>query len=187
MVAAIIYLIIVSLSCVGITRHLEKNLAWAEMSENIAVALDIDHQNYWKNRNTYPQAPINSCGTLVDASTYERVAWFRAGISLLHENPLGYGLLHHSFKALATMKWPNFINQSAACWAPPIALGWILRWALDFQRYCWCLYRYFPHGIAPCIMKAYGLRMHPGAFRFLPLHTSRLRPMKCMTQKFYFL
>jgi len=103
----LIGVIIFSLSYLGIEKHIEKNSAWPSMIANFKVGLDIDHQNHWKNRNAYPQ-PVNQYGTPVDASTYERTAWFVAGTRLLVENPLGYGLLHHSFGSLALAKWPDF-------------------------------------------------------------------------------
>jgi hypothetical protein len=94
-------------SYVGITKHLERNPAWLQLIANAKVGIDIDHQNYWKNRNVHPQ-PINEYGTGVDVSTYERTAWFTAGARLLRENPQGFGLMHHSFGWLALAKWPDF-------------------------------------------------------------------------------
>ena len=105
--ATIIGVIIFSLSYSGIEKHIEKNSAWSSMIANFKVGLDIDHQNFWKNGNVYPH-PVNQYGTPVDISTYERTAWFVAGTRLLVENPLGYGLLHHSFGSLALEKWPDF-------------------------------------------------------------------------------
>ena len=105
--ATLICALIFSLSYSGIAKHIEKHSAWPSMIANFKVGLDIDHQNYWKNRNIYPQ-PVNQYGAPVDISTYERTAWFVAGTRLLVENPLGYGLLHHSFGSLALAKWPDF-------------------------------------------------------------------------------
>ncbi len=94
-------------SYVGIQKHIERNSAWTQMIANFEVGLDIDHQNFWKNRNAYPQ-PTNALGALVDISTYERTAWFTAGARLLSENPQGFGLIHHSFGWLALAKWSDF-------------------------------------------------------------------------------
>jgi len=105
--AICIIAIISTLSYVGIKNHIERNSAWSSMIANIKIGVDIEHQNYWKNRYTHPQ-PLNQYGFPVDVSTYERVAWFTAGSRLLAENPMGYGLLHHSFGSLALAKWPDF-------------------------------------------------------------------------------
>ena len=99
--------IIASLSYQGIEHHIARNDAWRTMLADFQVGVDIYHQDYWKDRSTYAQ-PLNQHGMPVDISTYERTAWFTAGAQLLSENPLGYGLLHHSFGSLAVTKWPDF-------------------------------------------------------------------------------
>ena len=103
--------LILILSYAGIKNHVEKNDAWPSMIANIKIGADINHQNYWKNRDFYPK-PLNQNGDPVDISTYERTAWFFAGSRLLAENPIGYGLLHHSFGSLALTKWPDFYKPN---------------------------------------------------------------------------
>lgn len=103
--------VILSISLPGIEKHIERNSAWQNLVADAKIGLDIDHQNYWKNRNTYPQ-PSNELGRAVDISTYERVAWFKAGARLLAENPLGFGLAHHSFGWLAKKKWSDFYKPN---------------------------------------------------------------------------
>ena len=99
--------IIASFSFVGLQKHIGKNPAWAQMIADIKIGLDIQHQNWWKD-DKVGTAPLNSLGNPVDVSTYQRTAWFVAGAHLLAENPLGYGLVHHSFGALAKAKWNDF-------------------------------------------------------------------------------
>ncbi|QWD96898.1 O-antigen ligase family protein [Polynucleobacter sp. MG-6-Vaara-E2] len=91
----------------GIYTHISTNTAYPPLLLDAKIGADIDHQNHWKNRNTYP-IPINPLGNAVDSSTYERAAWFTAGTRLLTENPLGFGLIHHSFGWLALEKWSDF-------------------------------------------------------------------------------
>lgn len=91
----------------GLNQHVERTNSWLVMSDNIQIGMDIDHHDFWKNREAFPR-PINKQGMPVDISTYERTAWFTAGSRLLLENPLGYGLVHHSFGSLALAKWPDF-------------------------------------------------------------------------------
>jgi hypothetical protein len=43
----------------GVKLHLEKNPAWSQLIANAKVGIDIDHQQYWKNRNVYTTHPIN--------------------------------------------------------------------------------------------------------------------------------
>ena len=96
----------------GAKLHIDKNPAWSQMVANAKVGLDIDHQNHWKNRNTYSATPINENGIPVDISTYERTAWFTAGLKLLTELPQGFGLVHHSFGWMALEKWPDFYQPN---------------------------------------------------------------------------
>ena len=107
LMAALVSMGIVSVSYVGIEMHLERNKAWGALIANFKIGVDIDYQNYWRNGAAHP-VPINQYGEPVDVSTYERTAWFRVGLRLLKENPMGYGLLHHSFGSLALMKYPDF-------------------------------------------------------------------------------
>lgn len=92
----------------GVKLHLEKNPAWSQLIANAKVGIDIDHQQYWKNRNIYATHPINDNGIPVDISTYERTAWFTAGLRLLTDRPQGFGLVHHSFGWMALEKWSDF-------------------------------------------------------------------------------
>ena len=101
------FLLIVIVTSYGMHKHLERTNSWLALSDNMQIGMDIDHYDFWKNREAFPR-PVNSKGQLVDISTYERTAWFTAGTRLLKENPMGYGLTHHSFGTLALAKWPDF-------------------------------------------------------------------------------
>jgi len=103
----VIFLLIGIVAIYSFQKHLERTSAWLVLSDNIQIGMDIDHHDFWKNREVFPR-PTNASGQLVDISTYERTAWFTAGVRLLKENPLGYGLTHHSFGVLALAKWPDF-------------------------------------------------------------------------------
>ena len=95
----------------GLSKHLERTHSWMAMADNVQVGMDIDHNDFWKNREAFPR-PVNKQGQPVDISTYERTAWFTAGSRLLLENPQGYGLVHHSFGSLAFTKWPDFYKPN---------------------------------------------------------------------------
>jgi hypothetical protein len=110
-IAGLTLTVILSISLPGIQKHIERNSAWPNLIADARVGLDIDHHNYWKNRDIYP-FPINALGGRVDISTYERTAWFSAGARLLVENPMGFGLSHHSFGWLALNKWPDFYQPN---------------------------------------------------------------------------
>jgi len=102
-----ILILVLSFSYYGISKHIQQNSAWPKLMADVTVAVDIDHQQWWKDDKVCC-APINALSTPVDVSTYQRAAWFVAGARLLAENPQGYGLIHHSFGSLAAAKWPDF-------------------------------------------------------------------------------
>jgi hypothetical protein len=89
-----------------IIKHIDSNPAWSNLVANYKTSVKIGEHDNWKNKTS--PLPINGNGIAVDGSTYERVAWARAGLELLIENPLGYGLINHSFGALAIQKWSDF-------------------------------------------------------------------------------
>ncbi|WP_170211731.1 O-antigen ligase family protein [Rhodoferax bucti] len=88
------------------SKHIETNPAWSNLVSDYKISIQIDQHNNWKD-NTSP-FPNNENGTMVDVSTYQRVSWARAGLELLKDHPLGYGLIKHSFGALAIQKWSDF-------------------------------------------------------------------------------
>lgn len=98
---------LIGLFSVPIRNHIQSNSAWKMMLADAKVAIDINEHPHWKNRKIYP-IPLNEYGVPVNGSTYERLSWATAGIQLIKEYPLGYGLIHHSFGALAARKWSDF-------------------------------------------------------------------------------
>lgn len=110
--ATVIFVITIFSSLYGITKHVEQNTAWQNLLANIELGLDIDGEKFWRDREANTSSPLNKHGVPVDNSTYERVAWFTAGAKLLSENPLGYGLVRHSFGILALSKWPDFYKPA---------------------------------------------------------------------------
>lgn len=110
--AAAILVITIFSSLYGVTKHIEQNTAWQNILANIEVGIDIDGEKFWRDRDANSSSPLNKRGVSVDDSTYERVAWFSAGVRLLYENPLGFGLVRHSFGNLALSKWPEFYRPA---------------------------------------------------------------------------
>lgn len=99
--------ILITIITLGAREHINSNSAWPTLLSDVKASLDITRNENWKDYETY-QLPTNEYGTPVNGSTYQRIAWARAGIQLITENPQGYGLIHHSFGALAIEKWHNF-------------------------------------------------------------------------------
>lgn len=95
----------------SVQAHWQSNPAWSGMLENTQLCANIDGFDYWKDASRFP-IPMKKSGAPVDVSTCERVAWANAGLLLIKENPLGYGLINHSFGALAIGKWPDFMKPA---------------------------------------------------------------------------
>jgi hypothetical protein len=80
---------------------------------------DLDHWMHVGDK----WLPINENGIVASSSTYNRVAWLIAGLSLIPENFLGYGLIQNSFGQIAVEKWPGSnLHQTHSGWLD-LALG----------------------------------------------------------------
>lgn len=97
---------------------LKANPAWKMLVADTKVALQFNKIDNWKYQGQLGiPYPINEHGVAVNASNYDRATWLFAGIQLLPENPLGYGLMTLSFDHLTKAKWPNsFMSQTHSAW-----------------------------------------------------------------------
>ncbi len=69
---------------------------WKTFLETLPIALDTQNNKAWINREKYPFPKLKG-GKIVDPSNYERIAWFKEGVILLQENPLGVGFGRDAF------------------------------------------------------------------------------------------
>jgi len=104
---------------------LKANPAWKMLVADVKVAVQLDEIDNWKYQGQLGALyPINEHGLVVTPSNYDRATWLLAGIRLLPENPLGYGLMTLSFDHLTKAKWPNsFMSQTHSAWLD-FALGY---------------------------------------------------------------
>ena len=86
--------------------HIQKNDSWGALFADAKIALQTDQFQNWKYAGAQGY-PINEFGKMVSATNYERVAWFKVGVQLIPDNPLGYGLVEDSFKRMAKIHWPE--------------------------------------------------------------------------------
>ena len=99
--------------------HIKNNDSWSQFFYDFKVAADTRSNIEWmRSSSTYGgPLPKNELNNPVSGTTYERVAWGIVGISLIQENPLGYGLIERSFGALAKSRWPQSnLSQSHSGW-----------------------------------------------------------------------
>jgi hypothetical protein len=104
-------LLALALISTAIRAHWQTNPAWSGLLENASLCSDIDGMDYWKDSSRFP-LPLKKSGKPVDISTCQRVAWATAGMRLIEEHPFGYGLINHSFGALAALKWDDFVKSN---------------------------------------------------------------------------
>jgi O-antigen ligase len=102
--------------------HIQQNRSWLNLVADVKVGLQIEKYQNWKN-GVNGDRPINEYGEKVYGTNYERSAWLVAGLQLLKENAMGYGLVENSFGHLAKLKWPESkLHQTHSGWLD-LALG----------------------------------------------------------------
>ena len=109
----LIFSTLVFLSYGTVQNHLSVNDAWRNVLSDLRTASEYqdDGSQFWKNPIQSP-VPKNDKGMVV-GSIYLRSVWAHAGVRLLLERPLGYGLLNHSFGALLYLRWPLEAQHSS--------------------------------------------------------------------------
>jgi len=120
-------ILVITITCVlfgsiflAFTKHFNQ---WDTIVSNTVISADLDKYDYWKYHG-YKGLPKNNDGEDIHFSNYTRVAWFMAGLRLLHENPFGYGLLTLSFNHLTKNKWPDSILSMTHSGFLDFALGY---------------------------------------------------------------
>ena len=92
-------------------QQAKHNAGWLTMIEDVQVATQINKYPNWREPSAvgYPQT---ASGRVVAANTYERAAWATAGIVIfVPDNPLGVGILKHSFPRLLQEKYGKQLDD----------------------------------------------------------------------------
>ncbi len=103
---ALVVVIGAAIFATALYLHSQKNQTWRAFIADIKVASQLDQYPQWKYAGTQGY-PNNEFGAMVSVTTYERAAWFKAGVQLAVQAPLGYGLVEDSFKKMAKYHWPE--------------------------------------------------------------------------------
>jgi hypothetical protein len=74
----------------------QRGITWDEMMDTVPVALDTEGRKNWLNVGKY-KLPRLPDGTVVEESTYLRIAWLKEGMLLVAEHPLGIGFDRNAF------------------------------------------------------------------------------------------
>jgi hypothetical protein len=103
----LLLLMVVAMTTVTILYpHVQKNDSWASLVADTKVGLQLELYPQWKYAGAQGY-PNNEFGKPVSITNYERVAWFKVGVQLALQSPLGYGLVEDSFKRMVKTKWPE--------------------------------------------------------------------------------
>jgi hypothetical protein len=114
--------LIISITSFYLVDHFQTNKTWFSFISDARFALQLDKYNNWQF-NATKGFPEDEFGRVISGTNYERIAWGKAGLILLAENPVGYGLIERSFGHLAGVKWPeSTLHQSHSGWLD-LALG----------------------------------------------------------------
>jgi O-antigen ligase len=102
----ILFMLVVCGACTMVYQHLQKNDSWNTLISDARLGLKIEQNPQWKYAGEYG-LPVDEYGRAAYTTNYMRVAWFKAGLQLAVNNPLGYGLVEDSFRALSRIQWPE--------------------------------------------------------------------------------
>lgn len=99
---------IIGVACfvVALYPHVQKNDSWRTLIADTKIAFQLDKYQQWKYAGAQGY-PNNEYGKMVSITNYERAAWFKVGLQLAAQYPLGYGLVEDSFKRMAKARWPE--------------------------------------------------------------------------------
>jgi len=98
--------VVITIFATAIYPHVKKNETWGTIIADTKIAFQLDKFQQWKYAGAQGY-PNNEFGTMVSITNYERAAWFKVGVKLALQSPLGYGLVEDSFKKMAKSNWPE--------------------------------------------------------------------------------
>lgn len=131
--------IFVSLFIFLLFQQIQYNSQWRNFADDVQFAVQIDRHSTWRHTDPVEPYPITPQGHVVAQSTYERFAWFVAGIHLMSTRPFGSGVLYHSFGRELKKEDPNSrTTTSHSAWVDyALSLGYVglffLLWPLLFS------------------------------------------------------
>ena len=94
--AGVVAMVAILLGGAALVVTARKSSGLDKLADSIAIAWDTEHHRAWLdgNRHGWPKLPD---GEPVDDSVYLRVAWFKEGLLLVRDHPLGIGFGRNAF------------------------------------------------------------------------------------------
>ncbi|MES1981394.1 MAG: O-antigen ligase family protein [Pseudomonadota bacterium] len=90
----------------GVFFSSKTNGSWRNFGSDIKIAMQTEAYPNWINRAKYG-LPKNENGVEVSDSNYARIAFAVAGLEMVLQHPLGYGITRHAFENLVKIEHPD--------------------------------------------------------------------------------
>jgi hypothetical protein len=94
--AGIAAMTVIMLGGVALVVNARQSSSLNNLVDTVPIAWDTEHYKAWQedNPDSWPKLPN---GDTVDASLYQRIAWFKEGLLLVSDHPLGVGFGRNAF------------------------------------------------------------------------------------------
>lgn len=83
-------MLLVVLGGVGLVVTARESSSLSNLIDTVPIAWDTEHNKAWQDGGRYGWPKLSN-GETVDSSAYQRIAWFKEGLFLVREHPLGIG------------------------------------------------------------------------------------------------
>ena len=122
--------------------NLKSDPRWETLLETIPLALDTEGNRAWLDPRHHPYPKLQD-GRQVKISNYERMAWFKEGLLLVRDNPLGVGFGRSAFEVGLEKKYgksrghshSGFIDMAIGTGVPGITLWLALLGSLIYLSF----------------------------------------------------
>ncbi len=94
--AALLVIALAGFALAVLIKPVENPISVRNLLDTAAIAWDTENYKSWQDDKKY-DLPTLPNGETVDASLYQRVAWFKQGLLLVAEHPLGIGFGRNAF------------------------------------------------------------------------------------------
>ncbi len=96
LVAGAAALAVIALGGLGLAVAIRSDSDLKNLIETVPVAWDTEHHRGWLDEKKYG-LPVLPSGAAVDYSAYMRIAWFKQGLLVIGEHPLGIGFGRNAY------------------------------------------------------------------------------------------
>ena len=94
--AGVVVLLVITLGGLGLAATAKQSTSLKNLIETAPIAWDTEHHLGWLDEKKYG-LPLLSTGETVDPSAYQRIAWFKQGLLIIGEHPLGIGFGRNAY------------------------------------------------------------------------------------------